>query len=156
MANEFVESWLNPLDSKPPYPTLSTRGWVRSAAEKVDRIFAHYCINQHSQTNTFRGNVRSLPYTVKTFFSQPPALADAIQTELETLLKPFFDHVVVTVTFEQREDEFGNFKPEYDYTIMLDIIHAGYKWRQFKEAWMKDSKFEIVTNINNEGKISLV
>lgn len=147
-----IDSFVSPVRASLPYPSLSTSGWIRSMNEKVDQIFADYMVNQHNQTVLFLGNVKSLPYSVKIYYSQPHRLADQIKTDLEHILSPFFDFVHVTVDYEKHVDENTRQElDEYDFTIAMDIRQGEFQWRQFKSLHMKDSKVEQIAGINYNG-----
>lgn len=149
---EKINSFINPIQASTPYPSLSTTGWIRSMNEKVDQIFADYMVNQHNQTVLFLGNVRSLPYTVKQYYSQPYRLSDQIREDLETILSPFFDFVYITVDYKKHYDEESQQElDEYDYTISMTIRQGEYQWKQFKSLYMKDSKVEQIAGINYNG-----
>ena len=149
---EKINSFINPIQASTPYPSLSTTGWIRSMNEKVDQIFADYMVNQHNQTVLFLGSVRSLPYTVKQYYSQPYRLSDQIREDLETILSPFFDFVHITVDYKKHWDEDTQQEiDEYDYTINMTIRQGEYQWKQFKSLRMKDSKVEQIAGINYNG-----
>lgn len=149
---EKINSFINPIQASTPYPSLSTTGWIRSMNEKVDQIFADYMVNQHNQTVLFLGSVRSLPYTVKQYYSQPYRLSDQIREDLETILSPFFDFVHITVDYKKHWDEDTQQEiDEYDYTINMTIRQGEYQWKQFKSLHMKDSKVEQIAGINYNG-----
>lgn len=149
---EKINSFINPIQASTPYPSLSTTGWIRSMNEKVDQIFADYMVNQHNQTVLFLGSVRSLPYTVKQYYSQPYRLSDQIREDLETILSPFFDFVYITVDYKKHFDEDTQQEiDEYDYTISMTIRQGEYQWKQFKSLYMKDSKVEQIAGINYNG-----
>lgn len=138
-------------DTSQPLPTLSTKGWVYGLNEKVDLIFAYYLASQHSQSLHHRGHVKSFQYTVKNYYSDPWMLSKTVQNELEELLKHHIENVQVEVTHKARDTG-----PQVDYFIKMDLIHAGYRWENFKSVGVNGSKFELLTNINNVGKVSLV
>lgn len=147
-----INSYIEPVRASLPYPSLSTTGWIRSMNEKVDQIFADYMVNQHNQTVLFLNNVKSLPYTVKQYYSQPHRLADKIREDLEHILSPHFDFVHVEVEYEKHWDEQSHQElEEYDYTIEMSIRQGEYQWKQFKSLHMKDSKFEQLVGINYNG-----
>lgn len=137
-------------ETSPYLPTLSTRGWVTGINEKVDRLFSYYVLSQYNQTVYHLGHVKSLQYTAQLYGNEPNKLADTIRTDLTELLRPFIDNTDISVEYAQRGDG-----PEWDYTIHLTLMHAGYKWTSFKSLYYKDSKFEEIVNINNTG-VSLV
>lgn len=137
----------NLQSSSPPYPVLSTSGWLTGMYEKVDRIFSHYLIAQHSQTVYHVGHVKSCSKSIEQYSSTPHRLASKIKEDLEFLLKPYLDLVNVEVEYTERETG-----PEVDYKIKLEIVHAGYRWDQFKSIEVKDMKFrEIVDYANSRG-----
>ena len=131
-------------------PSLSTQGWITSMGEKVDRSFAYYVTSQYSQTLYHKGHVRSLQYSVQKYYQEPIYLAKQIKEDLETLLKDYIDYVDVKVDYKENNDG-----PEVDYTIEMILIHAGYKWSNFKSVRTKGSLFEEIISINNQG-VSLV
>lgn len=139
---QYTSSW---------YPTLSTKGWVTGLHEKIDLIFSHYVTSQYHQTTHHLGNVRSLQYTVKQFYSQPERLKEAITEDLIELIGDYVDELDVRVSYTQRDEG-----PQYDYEISLSIIHQGYQWKRFKTYRIDESKFEELMNINNTGGVSLV
>lgn len=138
-------------ETSPLLPSLSTKGWISGMYEKVDKIYAYYFTSLYNQTVYHLGNVRSLQKTIKENMSSPHQLAMTIKEDLETLLKPYVDHVEVTVNWQQIDETH-----RYDYHIEMMIIHAGYQWRQFKGIHMDESNFEEIATINNTGGASLV
>lgn len=145
-------TYQSPVRASKPYPTLNVAGWVTSMNEKVDMIFAHYAVNQYHATSQFLGNMKSLSYTTKMYYSQPHILADQIRSDLEFIMKPYFDFVHVTVTYKKHfDEELKKELDEYDFTIGLTIRQGEYQWQQFKGLHMKESKMEIIAGINNEG-----
>lgn len=137
----------NGQSESPPYPVLSTSGWLTGMYEKVDRIFSHYLIAQHSQTVLHVGHVKSCAKSIEQFSSTPYQLASKIKDDLEFLLRPYLDLVNVEVEYQERDTG-----PEVDYKIKLEIVHNGYRWDQFKSIEVKDTKFrEIVDYVNTRG-----
>lgn len=137
-----------PIRETSPYlPTLSTKGWVTGMYEKIDLIFSYWLLSQYSQTTYHKGHVKSLQYIIKENGSNPPRLSDAVKKDLEDLLKPYIDHVDIRVTYKQRDEG-----PFWDYTISLNLIHAGYRWEQWKALTLKDGKFEAINELNNTGE----
>lgn len=127
-------------------PTLSTQGWISGMNEKVDRSFAYYITSQYSQTLHHLGHIASLQYTIKNHMSDPFFLCQKIKEDLTYLLQDYIDYVDIKVTCKEIENT-----GKYNYYIDMDLVHAGYKWQQFKGIHMTDSKFEELIRINNEG-----
>lgn len=78
-------------------PTLDTSGWVKGVAQKAERVMSYYVTTQYSQSNTFKGQVRSLQSTIQRTMHDKSALMQAVQTDMIALLNAYYDSVSVSV-----------------------------------------------------------
>lgn len=149
MPNEIIQKLNNIFSEESKVsvlPSLSTRGWLTGTSEKIDLTFAWYMINEPYQTIYHHGHVVSLPASVEKYYNNPTMLCDRIQKDLTYLLKDIVDYSDVKVSYTANDEDMS-----YMIKISLTIIHQGYKWTQFKNLHLKDSKFTEIVEINKQG-----
>ena len=105
-------------------PTLSSGGFIRDPAVKLERIISYFFIADYSQSNQHRDRVSSLPYLIKTYGHDPSILVERIQSALEGMLGAYFDSAYVNVN---QEDPLS---PEPEYNIIMEgtVSHGGNKY----------------------------
>lgn len=79
-------------------PTMSSKGWVNTVAEKADEALSNFISSNYSQSVLFYGKIHSLPYLIARYKD-----ANALQSETTTMLTSrmrayFGERVGVTVT----------------------------------------------------------
>lgn len=87
------------------YPTMDQRGWLKDPNQKALAIINDYAGSNHSQSNIFLGQVKSLQYALQQNPNNIPSLCGQIQTELTAMATAYMDGVVVDVGYEPVVDK---------------------------------------------------
>lgn len=86
----------------PVIPTLNVDGWDTTPLSQMSKLWEYYQASDYSQSNTFRGRIVSLKYTLQTE-TTPDRLSKAIQQDIETLYGEFFDGVTPLIEVKELE-----------------------------------------------------
>lgn len=86
----------------PVIPTLTVDGWDTTPLSQMSKLWEYYQASDYSQSNTFRGRIISLKYTLQTE-TNPERLSKAIQQDIETLYGEFFDGVTPLIEVKELE-----------------------------------------------------
>ena len=86
----------------PVIPTLTVDGWDTTPLSQMSKLWEYYQASDYSQSNTFRGRIISLKYTLQTE-TNPERLSKAIQQDIETLYGEFFDGVTPLIDVKELE-----------------------------------------------------
>lgn len=78
--------------------TASRKGILTGVAEKADRSLAYYLASDASQSNLYKGNIRSLQGTIQKVGNNAAALKNQVEADLFALYIGLYDAVSVTVT----------------------------------------------------------
>lgn len=91
----------------PVIPTLTVDSWDTTPLSQMSKLWEYYQASDYSQSNTFRGRIISLKYTLQTE-TNPERLSKAIQQDIETLYGEFFDGVTPLIEVKELEGEIVN------------------------------------------------
>lgn len=134
-------------------PTLSSRGWVRSAAEKADYLLAHFFESDHFQTYLYGDSVASLPYLVEQHGGDPMKLCSELQQVVQAYLSRYFDNAQVEVTSD--DDPAYNLNPNPNSAVALrmwaSVLQDGKEYSVARLIETANSKLVKVVNLNNQG-----
>lgn len=109
-----------------PYPYLNGTGWCTDPELVMVAIIADYCACEYSATKLYRKMIRSLPYQLMRY-TDPMALANVMQEDLQVLFKNHFDGVQCTVNYSPDEQQgLDNESPRFRLEISL-IVNDGVK-----------------------------
>lgn len=78
-------------------PMLDQKGFVSDISIKADQALSNFYISQRSQSDFYRGKIISLADLIRRFGSEPTALRDNVQRQLEGYLTRQFDSVDLKV-----------------------------------------------------------
>lgn len=76
----------------PVIPSLTIDGWDTTPSTQMNKLFEYYQASDYSQSNTFRGKIVSLKYTLNRDI-RPLVLAENIKADLNILYGCYFDTV---------------------------------------------------------------
>lgn len=102
-----------------PVPTLDTNGWLRDSLSKVVAIFNNYLSTSYSQSDVYRGSLRSLPFTIASNPKDIRALRSDIIDDLTTMYGAYTDGVTVNVSIGDYDG--SKELPYYDITIDVKV-----------------------------------
>lgn len=86
----------------PVIPTLNVDGWDTTPLSQMSKLWEYYQASDYSQSNTFRGRIISLKYTLQTE-TTPDRLSKVIQHDIETLYGEFFNGVTPLIEVKELE-----------------------------------------------------
>lgn len=127
-------------------PSLSMAGWVSGPAEKLDKLLSYYFVSEHSQSNLYRGQVKSLPKDIQMYGNDPLSLTTIMRDNLQFLLMPYFDHVTVDVTTDR-----PNPTDPSRLHVMVDIVvvQDGQRYSAGRELQTLNGTLTRIIDINN-------
>lgn len=136
------------LTDPTPLPTLSTDGWISNTKKKIDRLLTHFWLSEYSATETYKGNIASLPWLVQTYSRNMRELENATQRTLQSYFERYFPVAKVTVVVSEttKGSNKYNINMNIEVTDNAGNISQGGVISQFMET-----KLETIALMNNEG-----
>lgn len=131
------------MASSTPVPMLE--GWNNSPYSKLDYILVCMLTSEASQSNFFRGNIRSIQFELSKYRNNQSGLREDMISVMRLGLSPYFDEVEVNVTINDMSSDES--KLEVEFQIQFKQSSESYSARRL--AYMVDSKFVQVVTINN-------
>lgn len=133
------------------YPSLSSTGWITSSEAIIDLIFGHYLTSAYSQDYIYKGNVKSLPYTIEQYNNKNdnPGLERAITLDLTNLYGDIFTINDIEVSVTSIPDTNG--LQINIYMLLTDI--EGKKLNLNNVLAFADGVVEKISKINNTGTL---
>jgi hypothetical protein len=127
-------------------PTLSIAGFVSGVREKMDTLLSYYFVSEHSQSNTYRGRIASLPYQIQQFGNDPTNLKQVMEDSLRGMLGRYFDAVTVDIDVNTPRPEDPN-----RVAIRVDIVvtQDGTTYSAGRLLNLTAGKLANIVNINN-------
>lgn len=126
--------------------TLDTAGNITDPRKKADTLLSYFFVADASQSNTFLGQVKSLPEIIKSNINSPTDLVINIEESLNKLLREYYDGVQSTVTLEPITE--NGIVSETKFNIVIDtvVIDAGQQYSLGKLVSIANSKLSKVIN----------
>ena len=127
--------------------SLSEQGWVSDPKNILNYVVTSYLLTDAAQTLTFQGNVKSLSETYYKFINDPQALAQAMVSDLTTLLNYYFANVDADATAKAINGK--------HYAVVLSVSVLTDKGERFDLARLMEidtTSLRKVININNFGE----
>lgn len=78
-------------------PTLTSEGYVRDPARKVDRLLTQAFTSDYSQSNNFRGFITSVQYLIQDAGQDMNKLEESLDQALRRLFGGYFDSIDVDI-----------------------------------------------------------
>lgn len=128
-------------------PSLDTAGWVVGAAQKADRLLSYFLISDHSQSNTFRGNIASLPKLIQDNPRDFIKLKNDIKLALDKLFGGYFDSAVFQVSIEDTKSDTGNATSKVNIKIIGEVTDEGVVHSLGKLVYMVNNKLSKIVDI---------
>jgi len=128
-------------------PTLTTNGWVKGTAEKVDFLMAYFFETDPRQSYIFAGTVTSMQAIIAEAGHDMGKLASKASESLTGYFNRYFDSSRVTVT--TNEVEFGSNRMEL--RIHIQVTDAGKDYSVGQILREMNGRFARVVATNNDG-----
>lgn len=127
-------------------PSLSSKGWVYSTAEKADYLISHFFVSEYSQSLIYNGNVASFPWIIQKNQSDMLGVVRDLEITLELYFGRYFNNVVVQASYQEVPPNSG--------VVRIDLYVSFYdeENKQFslsRVVEVVDSKIEKILEINN-------
>ena len=126
-------------------PTLTTMGWVTSAAHKFDFAFTDFLLSNYSQSNEFYGSISSLQWIIQKNSGDTAALETESKAALTTHLGSLFDSVEVRTLVRDHPTEAG----KQQLIFYVAATDGGVAYNFVKAIEDIDSKTLKIFEINN-------
>lgn len=130
-----------------PLARLDSAGWVTSAPEKAAALFEYYCRSEYSQSNMFRGTVKSLPYTLSLGIQNFVSLQNRIQTELTDMYTPWFDSTEIRVSVDSHKAIDDPDQVEYGINISGVVGEKGRQYQLNRILTIRDKTIVAVREV---------
>jgi hypothetical protein len=127
--------------------TMDSAGWLTNPAQKADRLMAYFLVNNHSQSNLFLGQVRSLPYIIQSNPNDMPSVQTQVSNALNTVFGAAFDQVQVSVAMTGGAKSLGGSASIYDISIQVDCTQDGVTQSLGRLINIVDSKIAKVSGL---------
>ena len=106
--------------------TLDTDGYVRDPAKIAARLLKYFFKSDYSQSNSYRGHVKSLPYIIAQNPNKIQAIKDGIESALYNLFSAQFDAVAITINHEMLVDASTGLETgRVDIRVSIGFTHLG-------------------------------
>ena len=135
-----------------PIPTLTSEGWVSEPYKKADFLLGHFFVSEASQSNTFAGNISSLPYLVQNFGSTPKEFALAVENNVTTLFNRYYvdtagnTTISVKASIKNADDSSIN---RYELVLDASIIINGVNYVLGRVVDVENSIIKNISDLNN-------
>lgn len=135
------------LNNTIPVPTLSTLGWVRTVAEKIDFLLAHFFYSDQFQTTLYGNNVSNFQAILEQYGNDVTGAANAVRDTLTRYLGRYYQSVNVNTSTSLEDAS----KSSSRMVMVLSIFFTenGVEYNAATEVTSIDGRFKEFTRINN-------
>lgn len=124
--------------------TLDTDGYVRDPAKIAARLLKYFFKSDFSQTNTYRGYIKSLPWIIAQNPNKIQAIKDSIESALTSLFSSHFDAVAVVINHEMLVDSSTGLETgRVDIRVSIGFTHMGKEMQVANILQIYDNTFEV-------------
>lgn len=133
-----------------PIPTLDTRGWVVGVQEKADWLITWAFLEDYSSSRIYYGHITSPQKLYQQHAHDIARLCEAMRLMFETYLSRYFDMVTVDIRESDSTRQHSSGAAEIEMTCSIN--HDGLDYQLNKLLSLEGSKFQIVSNLINNGE----
>lgn len=128
-------------------PSLSTKGWIATVPEKVDKLLCYYFLSEVGQSDWYE--IVSLPYQVATKGNQPNQIKDLVESELYRYFLAYFpEGVEINVTIiDKRAD--GSDIARYEIQTSVIVVVDRTQYSVARLVSVVNSQITILEKTNN-------
>jgi len=130
-----------------PVPTLSTDGWVRSNAKRVDYLMVYFFVSDYLQSTLYAGSISSFPWIMKENPRDMTAAAESVRKQLNIYLGTYYDSVDINVTVADTDPTVSGSKTTM--TIDATVTLNGETFSVAKLLSIVDGKLAEFSDLNN-------
>lgn len=128
-------------------PTLSSSGWVKTPAEKIDFLMTYFVYTIKNQTTVFGSNATSLQACLENAGNDMNAACANVRSALITYLGRYYDSVNVDVTFALTDPTTSASLTTMSITITVTENGLSYSIEQLLQ--LIDGKFQSFIDITS-------
>lgn len=137
------------MASKFAYPSLDVDGWTKSSLHVADKMLSDFFLSEYSQTFAFAGTVKSFPWFIQQYESDPLQLISNLQSALSTYFTTQFNDVDVQMNYEKDDTQSINIYSLIFYMTFTDDV--GDVFNLSKIIRHDNLKVTEITNILQNG-----
>lgn len=130
-----------------PVPTLSTFGYVRTPAEKIDFLLAHFFYSDKLQTAIYGDKVASFQWIIEEKAGSMVDTCRKVQQDLSAYLRRYYQTTDVSVKFEDEDPKKSSTRVRM--LINATVTENGIRYSVSKLVRIIDGKFKEFMDINN-------
>lgn len=130
-----------------PVATLSSKGYVRSITDKVDRLMAYFFASDANQDHNFKGEIANLSILLQECGNEVLQFRERLRASLEQYMGRNFDTAVVAVW----DDSDTNYSDRINVKFSVMVTEAGERYDVANQLTLVNGKFEKITQLNNTG-----
>ncbi len=124
--------------------TLDTDGYVRDPAKISARLMEYFFRSDYSQSDSYRGHIKSLPWIIAQFPNRIQDIKDGIESSLTKLFAAQFDAVTVTINHEMIKDlASGKETGRVDIRVSIGFTHNGKEMQVANILQILDNTFTV-------------
>lgn len=132
-----------------PLATLSTGGWVTSVQEIAPKLMQYYLASEYSQSITYLGDIKSLPYTLSIMKRNFIALEDTIRNDLTAVFSSYFERVEIEVSVDENKSLLDTATSEFTIKLFAKISDRGATYNLSRLVSIVDNK---IAKVDFEGQ----
>lgn len=132
-----------------PVPTLSTDGWVRAPAKRIDYLMVYFFVSDRLQSTLYKDQVSSFPWIMKEHPRDMDSAAEAVRRQLFTYLSAYYDSASIDVSVAETDPKVSASKVTM--TITATVTLNGVTFSVAKLLNIVDGKLAEFSDLNNSG-----
>ena len=130
-----------------PLPTLSTSGFVRQPAEKIDFALAHFVYADGAQSSLYTSNVSSLQVVLERNTGSIDATVSDLKNTLQSYLQRYFDSVSIDAKYSEEDQSTSMSKINIQLSIVVTVDQVEYEVTKVIKTI--NGRFKEFISINN-------
>lgn len=130
-----------------PLPTLSTSGFVRQPAEKIDFALSHFVYADGAQSSLYGSNVSSLQVVLERNSGSIDATVSDLKNTLQSYLQKYFDSVSIDAKYSEEDSSSSMSKINIQLSIVVTVDQVEYEVTKVIKTI--NGRFKEFINLNN-------
>lgn len=133
--------------SVPPVPSLSTFGWVKNPAERIDFLLTHMFYADKLQTSLYGNNVTSIQWILEESSGSLDKATVAMRQAINTYLLRYYDSVQVDISTTEENPDVSSTKVRM--SLQISVVEDGVEYQVSRLISLVDGRFRQFINTNN-------
>lgn len=136
-----------------PVPTLSTYGFVKDQASKIDYLLSHFFLSDYNQTYLYPGSVISLPEIIQKHGGEVSGVISELNRRLRDYLLRYYIDVDLDIRTAANADVDLSTKAEL--IISVNVVDEGVNSQFIRLLRSNDSRLSEIVKYNNDGTVKI-